>query len=77
MEEPLQNLIAAAGLASRRHAEEMIQAGEVTVNGEVVRELGTRADPERDHIKVRGRLINPLLEARERRLRQCRAPAAW
>ncbi|HZI17411.1 MAG TPA: pseudouridine synthase [Pyrinomonadaceae bacterium] len=66
MEERLQKLIAAAGLASRRHAEELIAAGEVTVNGEVVREQGTKADPARDHIKVRGRLINPLLEAREK-----------
>ena len=66
MEERLQKLIAAAGLASRRHAEEMIAAGEVTVNGEVVRELGTKADPARDHIKVRGRLINPLLENQEK-----------
>jgi 23S rRNA pseudouridine2605 synthase len=66
MEERLQKLIAAAGLASRRQAEEMILAGEVTVNGETVRELGTRADPERDHIKVRGRLINRLLQAREK-----------
>jgi 23S rRNA pseudouridine2605 synthase len=66
MEERLQKLIAAAGLASRRHAEELIEAGEVTVNGEVVREQGTKADPARDHIKVRGRLINPLLEAREK-----------
>jgi 23S rRNA pseudouridine2605 synthase len=65
LEERLQKLIAAAGLASRRHAEEMIEAGEVTVNGEVVRELSTKADPARDHIKVRGRLINPLLEQRE------------
>jgi 23S rRNA pseudouridine2605 synthase len=63
MEERLQKLIAAAGVASRRHAEEMIAAGEVTVNGEVVRELGTKADPARDHIKVRGRLINPKLAA--------------
>src|SRR5919107_514642 len=66
MEERLQKLIAAAGLASRRHAEELIAAGEVTVNGEVVRELGTKADPARDHIKVRGKLINPLLESREK-----------
>jgi 23S rRNA pseudouridine2605 synthase len=65
MEERLQKLIAAAGIASRRHAEELIEAGEVTVNGEVVREQGTKADPSRDHIKVRGRLINPLLEKRE------------
>jgi 23S rRNA pseudouridine2605 synthase len=66
MEDRLQKLIAAAGLASRRHAEEMITAGEVTVNGKVVTELGTKADPERDHIKVRGRLINPLLQSREK-----------
>jgi len=66
MEERLQKLIAAAGLASRRHAEELMAAGEVTVNGEVVREPGTKADPTRDHIKVRGKLINPLLEAREK-----------
>src|ERR671916_6279 len=66
MEERLQKLIAAAGVASRRHAEEMIAAGEVTVNGQVVREPGTKADPARDHIKVRGRLINPLLEKQEK-----------
>lgn len=66
MEERLQKLIAAAGLASRRKAEELILAGEVTVNGQVVRELGTKADPTRDHIKVRGKLINPLLEKREK-----------
>jgi 23S rRNA pseudouridine2605 synthase len=64
MEERLQKLIAAAGIASRRHAEEMIAAGEVTVNGRVVTEPGTKADPGRDHIKVRGRLINPLLRSR-------------
>src|SRR5687767_4637410 len=64
MEERLQKLIAAAGIASRRHAEELIEAGEVTVNGRVVREQGTKADPERDHIKVRGKLINPQLAAR-------------
>lgn len=66
MEERLQKLIAAAGISSRRHAEEMIAAGEVTVNGKLVTEPGTKADPARDHIKVRGRLINPLLQAREK-----------
>lgn len=66
MPERLQKLIAAAGLASRRHAEELIAAGEVTVNGQVVTEPGTKADPARDHIKVRGRLINPLLAEREK-----------
>ena len=66
MEERLQKLIAQAGIASRRHAEEMITAGEVTINGEVVTQLGTKADPARDHVKVRGRLINPLLAGREK-----------
>jgi 23S rRNA pseudouridine2605 synthase len=62
MEERLQKLIAAAGLASRRKAEELILNGEVTINGKVVRELGTKADPARDHIKVAGKRINSLLE---------------
>jgi 23S rRNA pseudouridine2605 synthase len=66
MPERLQKLIASAGIASRRHAEEMIAAGEVTVNGKVITTPGTKADPERDHIKVRGRLINPLLQSREK-----------
>ena len=66
MQQRLQKLIAAAGLASRRHAEQLITAGEVTVNGRVITELGTKADPEIDHIKVRGKLINPSLERREK-----------
>ena len=66
MEERLQKLIAAAGIASRRHAEELISAGHVTVNGKVITELGTRADAKKDHIKVRGKLINPLIEKREK-----------
>jgi 23S rRNA pseudouridine2605 synthase len=65
MQERLQKLIAQAGVASRRAAEELIRNGEVTVNGEVVTELGTRADPEKDHIKVSGKLINTALERRE------------
>jgi 23S rRNA pseudouridine2605 synthase len=66
MEQRLQKLIALAGITSRRHAEELIVAGQVTVNGKVVTERGTKADPEDDHIKVRGRLINPLLGKREK-----------
>lgn len=66
MKERLQKLIAQAGIASRRHAEELILAGQVTVNGQVVRELGTKADPAEDHIKVRGKLINPSLAKREK-----------
>jgi 23S rRNA pseudouridine2605 synthase len=66
MEQRLQKLIAAAGVASRRHAEELITAGKVTVNGEVIKELGSKADPEKDHIKVNGKLINPQLRSREK-----------
>lgn len=66
MQQRLQKLIALAGIVSRRHAEELIVAGQVTVNGKVVTELGTKADPKDDHIKVRGRLINPLLDKREK-----------
>ena len=65
-EERLQKIIAAAGVASRRKAEELIVAGAVTVNGRLVTELGVKADPKRDHIKVRGRLINPRLEQQEK-----------
>ncbi len=65
MQERLQKIIATAGVASRRHAEQLIAAGEVTVNGKVITELGTKADPEADHIKVRGKLINPALSKRE------------
>jgi len=65
MQERLQKLIAQAGVSSRRAAEELIRNGEVTVNGEVVTELGTKADPEKDHIKVSGKLINTALERRE------------
>jgi 23S rRNA pseudouridine2605 synthase len=66
MEQRLQKLIAAAGIASRRHAEELIAAGKVTVNGEVIKELGSKADPDKDHIKVNGKLINPQLKSREK-----------
>ena len=65
MEERLQKLIAQAGIASRRKAEQLIESGEVTVNGEIITELGTKANPETDHIKVSGKLINPLLARRE------------
>jgi 23S rRNA pseudouridine2605 synthase len=66
MQQRLQKLIATAGIASRRHAEELITAGQVTVNGKVITELGTRADPEKDSIKVKGRLINPQLKKIEK-----------
>ncbi len=66
MEERLQKLISQAGVASRRHAEDLIKEGVVTVNGKVITELGTKADPERDHIKVHGKLINLKLQQREK-----------
>jgi pseudouridine synthase len=55
--ERLQKILARAGLASRRAAEELITAGRVTVNGKVVTELGTRADPSTDKIEVDGRPV--------------------
>jgi 23S rRNA pseudouridine2605 synthase len=55
--ERLQKIIAAAGIASRRKSEELIASGRVVVNGQVVTELGTKADPERDHIRVDGKLL--------------------
>ena len=53
--ERLQKIIAAAGIASRRKAEELITGGLVSVNGQTVTELGTKANPEVDNIKVNGR----------------------
>lgn len=57
MMERLQKIIARAGIASRRKAEELMREGRVTVNGRVVTELGTKADAGRDHIKVNGKLL--------------------
>jgi 23S rRNA pseudouridine2605 synthase len=56
--ERLQKIIAAAGIASRRKAEEMITSGLVEINGKIVTELGTKADPDRDHIRVNGKLLH-------------------
>jgi pseudouridine synthase len=55
--ERLQKILARAGLASRREAERWITDGRVTVNGAVVRRLGSQADPARDSIKVDGKRI--------------------
>lgn len=56
-EERLQKILSRAGVASRRKAEGIIQEGRVTVNGAVVTELGSKADPDRDHVKVDGKLL--------------------
>ena len=57
-EERLQKILSHAGVTSRRQAEKYIVEGRVSVNGAVVTELGSKADLERDHIKVDGRLIH-------------------
>src|SRR5690349_21097387 len=57
MQERLQKVLAAAGVASRRDAEDLISSGRVSVNGQVVRELGIKVDPERDNVSVEGRTI--------------------
>jgi 23S rRNA pseudouridine2605 synthase len=56
MLERLQKIIANAGIASRRHAEDLILSGQVSVNGVVVTELGAKADPENDRVEAAGRL---------------------
>jgi 23S rRNA pseudouridine2605 synthase len=55
--ERLQKILAKAGVASRRKAEELIEQGRVQVNGKIVTELGTKADTGRDHIRVDGKLL--------------------
>lgn len=55
----LQKVLAAAGVASRRASEIMIERGRVEVNGQIVRELGSRVHPDRDTIRVDGARIPP------------------
>src|SRR3954452_9089190 len=57
-EERLQKLLAHAGIASRRKAEELITAGRVSVNGATVTELGSKADLSKDRVKVDGQVIS-------------------
>ncbi|MEW6116595.1 MAG: pseudouridine synthase [Nitrospirota bacterium] len=56
MEQRIQKILAQMGVVSRRKAEELIIEGRVTVNGKPA-ELGMKADPARDHIKVDGKLL--------------------
>jgi pseudouridine synthase len=62
--ERLQKILAHAGLASRREAERWILEGRVTVNGTVVRKLGSQADPAKDSVKVDGKRIKPAAAPR-------------
>lgn len=55
----LQKYLAEAGVASRRASEQIIIEGRVLVNGQPVRELGTRVDPARDRVDVDGRTVKP------------------
>jgi 23S rRNA pseudouridine2605 synthase len=57
--ERLQKILSRAGLASRREAEKWILEGRVSVNGAVIRQLGSQADPTRDSIKVDGKRVKP------------------
>lgn len=54
----LNRFISSAGIASRRKADELIKDGKVTINGQVAA-IGTKVNPEKDHIKVNGKLVKP------------------
>ncbi|MCU0614945.1 MAG: S4 domain-containing protein, partial [Desulfobacterales bacterium] len=55
----LQKYISRAGYCSRRHAEELIVNGKVAVNGQIVTQLGTKVDPEKDKVTVEGSPVSP------------------
>jgi pseudouridine synthase len=59
MEERLQKILSRAGIASRRGAEKVLSEGRITVNGETVKELGTKADVTKDDIRVDGVRVRP------------------
>jgi len=60
MEERLQKYLANNGVAARRKCEEFIQEGRVKVNGEVVKELGTKINPEKDIVEFDGKVVKPV-----------------
>ena len=62
MQTRLQKILSAAGISSRRAAETLILEGRVSVNGETVTELGTKADPDVDDIRVDGRRVKTPAE---------------
>ena len=55
----LQKFLAAAGVGSRRHCEELITAGRIRVDGAVVTQLGTRVDPDRQRVELDGQVVRP------------------
>ena len=61
--ERLARFLAHAGIASRRHAEELIATGHVQVNGIAVTSQGTRIDPEHDEVRVDGVLVRPTIQS--------------
>jgi 23S rRNA pseudouridine2605 synthase len=61
MEERVQKFISSAGIASRRKAEEFIKSGQVTINGKKAK-LGDKVDPDKDTVKVYGKLVQPAEE---------------
>jgi 23S rRNA pseudouridine2605 synthase len=61
--ERLQKILSRAGLASRREAERWILEGRVSVNGQVIRKLGSQADPAKDSIKLDGKRVKPAASA--------------
>ncbi|MDA8124690.1 MAG: pseudouridine synthase [Deltaproteobacteria bacterium] len=62
MEERLQKILSQAGIASRRAAEKLLAEGRISVNRKVVTEPGSKADPQRDDIRVDGKLISLEIE---------------
>ena len=60
----LNKLLSQSGIASRRAADDLIRQGRVTINGQVVDQLGTKADPARDDVKVDGRRLRTVTERR-------------
>jgi len=59
MPERLQKYLSRSGVASRRKAEELIEAGLVKVNGTVIKKLGTKIDPEKDKVEFKGKMVSP------------------
>ena len=74
MPQRLQKILAQAGVASRRAAERLMAEGRVTVNGRTVREMGTKADPAADDIRVDGQRVK---SAERRRYILLNKPAGY